>query len=140
MSSKQVVTIQDGEGLSTLDAAGLMVKNKVGSVVVVNSAGNPIGIVTERDILRKVVGANKSASQISVKEIMSQPIITVKSYDSIETAAQIMAKNKIKRLVVLESNGKVTAVVSTTDIAKKLAKILVDEYNRFSSIKDSLLK
>lgn len=135
MSPKKLVVTSIKRSPSALDVSKLMIKNKVGSVVLVEDSGKPVGIVTERDLLKKVAASNKLAKSIAVKNIMSSPVITIKAYDSIETAAAAMAKNKIKRLVVLEDNGSCVGVLSATDIAKRLAKILADEYNRYGRMK-----
>ena len=66
---------------------------------------------------------------------MSSPVITIMSYDSIETATQQMSKNRIKRLPVLDDNQKIVSIVSITDITKHLSKILVDEYKRFGFLR-----
>lgn len=118
-----------------------MVKNKVGSVVVVDFDGKPVGIVTERDILKKVTASNKPPREIAVQDIMSYSVVTIKTYDSIETAAAaaaVMAKNKIKRLVVLEQDGYLKGMLSVTDIAKKLARILANDYKRYGHLKTIL--
>ncbi|MGI0049489.1 MAG: CBS domain-containing protein, partial [Nitrososphaera sp.] len=104
MSPKKIVAARVKPGLSALDVTKLMVKNGVGSVVLVGGEGKPVGIVTERDLLKKVAASNKPAKSIAVKDIMSSPLVTIKAYDSIETAATVMAKKKIKRLVVLEQD------------------------------------
>jgi CBS-domain-containing membrane protein len=66
---------------------------------------------------------------------MSSPVITIMSYDSIETAAQKMTNNKIKRLPVLEDNQEIVSILGIRDITKPLSKILVDEYKRFGFLK-----
>lgn len=135
MSPKRMVVIGIKRNPSALDVTKLMIKNKVGSVVLVDGVGKPVGIVTERDLLKKVSASNKPAKSIAVKSIMSSPVITIRAYDSIETAAAVMAKNKIKRLVVLEDNGSCAGVLSTTDIAGKLARILANDYSRYGHLK-----
>ncbi len=138
VSPRKIVALRVDRTPSALDAAKLMVKNKVGSVVVVDFEEKPVGIVTERDILKKVTALNKSPREIAVQDIMSFPVITIKTYDSIETAAAVMAKNRIKRLVVLEQNGSLVGVLSTTDIIRKLAKILANDYKRYGHLKTLL--
>lgn len=135
MSPKKVVAASTKAGLSALDVSKLMIKNKVGSVVLVDGDEKPVGIVTERDLLKKVSASNKPAKSIAVKSIMSSPVITIKAFDSIETAAAVMAKNKIKRLVVVEQDGSLAGVLSISDIARKLAKILANDYSRYSHLK-----
>ncbi len=135
MSPRDVIALKVASTPSALDAIKLMIKNKIGSVVVVDIDKKPIGIVTERDILKKAAALSKSPSDIAVQDIMSFPVVTIKAYDSIETAAAVMAKNKIKRLIVLEQDGSLAGVLSITDIARKLAKILAAEYSRYGYLK-----
>jgi CBS domain-containing protein len=146
MPKRAVVTVDINDNPSVLDVARLMAKHRIGSVVVVEGKSNnnnsnykkPIGIITERDIIRKVSAQNKVADQIAVRDIMSSPLVVVKSIDSIDTAAEAMAKNRVKRLVVLEQDGAMIGVLSVSDIAKKLAKIMTDDYGRYRSLQNML--
>ena len=135
MSKKNVVSIQSNSEITALDISKLMVKNKVGSVLVLNSANLPIGIITERDIIKKVCVTNTLPNEMKADKIMSSPVITIMSYDSVETAAQKMTNYKIKRLPVLEENQQIASILSLTDITKHLSKILVDDYKRFRFLK-----
>jgi CBS domain-containing protein len=134
-----VVTVDINDNPSALDVAKLMAKHRIGSIVVIEGNNKkPVGIVTERDIIKKVSAQNKSADQVAVRHIMSSPLITVKSIDSVDTAAETIAENKIKRLVVLEQDGSMVGILSVSDIAKKLAKILTEDYNRYRSLRNVL--
>ena len=137
---KVVVTVDINGNPSALDVAKLMAKHRIGSIVVIegNNNNKPVGMITERDIIKKVAAQNKSADQVAVRDIMSSPLITVTSIDSIDTAAQTIAENKVKRLVVVEQDGSMVGVLSVSDIAKKLAKILTEDYNRYRSLRDLL--
>ena len=135
MPKREVVSISSNSSLTALDLSKLMVKHKIGSIIVKNTGNSLIGIITERDIIKKVCSKNIPPSEISFKEIMSSPVITIMSYDSIETAAQQMSKNRIKRLPVLEDNEKIVSIISITDITKHLSRILVDEYKRFGFLR-----
>ena len=135
MPKRDVVSISSNSNLTALDLSKLMVKHKIGSIIVTNTGNSLIGIITERDIIKKVCSKNIPPSEISFKEIMSSPVITIMSYDSIETAAQQMSKNRIKRLPVLEDNEKIVSIISITDITKHLSRILVDEYKRFGFLR-----
>ena len=136
---KVVVTVDINDNPSALDIAKLMAKHRIGSVVVVESNNKrPVGMITERDIIKKVTAQNKSADQVAVRHIMSSPLITVKSIDSIDTAAETIAGNRVKRLVVLEQDGSMVGILSVSDIAKKLAKILTQDYSRYRSLRNLL--
>jgi CBS domain-containing protein len=136
---KVVVTVNIADNPSALDVAKLMAKHRIGSIVVTEGNNkNPVGLVTERDIIKKVTAQNKSADQVAVRHIMSSPVITVQSIDSIDTAAETIAENRIKRLVVLEQDGSMVGIISVSDIAKKLAKILTEDYSRYRSLRNLL--
>jgi CBS domain-containing protein len=139
MPKRMVVTIDISTNPSIVDVAKLMAKHRIGSVVVVEGNNyKPIGIITESDIIKKVLAQKKVADQVAVRQIMSSPLIVVNSIDSIDTAAEAMVKNKVKRLVVLEQDGAMIGVLSVTDIAKKLAKIMTDDYGRYRSLRNML--
>jgi len=131
MSPKMAVVLRIERTPTALDAVRLMIKSKVGSVVIVDMDGKPVGILTERDVLKKVTAVSKAPGEIPAQDIMSHPVLTIRPYDSIETAAAVMAKNKVKRLVVLEQDGSLRGVLSITDITRKLAKILAHDNKRF---------
>ncbi len=140
MPKREVVTVDINDNPSVLDVAKLMAKHRIGSVVVVEGSNNnnPVGIITERDIIKKVSAQNKVPDQVEVRHIMSSPIVKVKSIDSIDTAAETIAENRIKRLVVLEQDGSMVGILSVSDIAKKLARILTEDYNRYRSLRNLL--
>ncbi len=140
MPQKIVVTVDIKDNPTALEVSKLMAKHRVGSIIVVEGNNNktPVGIVTERDIISKVSAQNKNADQVAVGQIMSSPLVTVKSFDSIDTAAETIAENKVKRLVVLEQDGSMVGILSVTDIARKLAKILTEDYSRYQSLRNLL--
>jgi len=135
MSEKEIVPVVADTGKTAQDVAQMMVKKRVGSVIIIDKKSHPIGIITERDIVKRVCLKNVAASRIKLEEIMSAPLITIMSYDSLDTASRIMVKNNIKRLVVLEEDNKITGLLSVTDITRRLAKILLDDYSRYRSLR-----
>jgi signal-transduction protein with cAMP-binding, CBS, and nucleotidyltransferase domain len=134
-SRKEIVTITADAGKTAYDVAGLMNRNGVGSIIVIDKKMQPVGIITERDIVKRVCLKNVASSRIKVEEIMSSPVITIMSYDSIDTASRVMTKNRIKRLIVLEPDNRITGLLSVFDITKHLAKILLDDHNRYRSLR-----
>jgi CBS domain-containing protein len=86
-----------------LDVAKIMVEQNVGSVVVVRDC-EPLGIITERDILERVVLANKNANEVVAQEIMTAPLLTIDSNRKIDEALAIMRKNHLRRLVVVNGD------------------------------------
>ena len=134
-SRKEIVTITADSGKTAYDVADLMKRNGVGSIIVIDKKRQPMGMITERDMVKRVCLKNVASSRIKVEEIMSSPLITIMSYDSIDTASRVMTKNKIKRLIVLEPDNRITGMLSVFDITKHLAKILLDDYNRYGSLR-----
>lgn len=135
MSEKQIVTIVADTRKTAQDVAQMMVKKRVGSVIIMDKNSHPIGIITERDMVKRVCTKNVAASRIKLEQIMSTPLITIMSYDSIDTASRVMVKNKIKRLVVLEEDNRIVGLISVTDITRRLAKVLLDDYSRNRSLR-----
>jgi len=134
-SRKEIVTIFADSGKTAYDVADLMKRNKVGSIIVIDKKRQPMGIITERDMVKRVCLKNVASSRIKVEEIMSTPLITIMSYDSIETASRVMTKNKIKRLIILEADNRITGVLSASEITKHLAGIFLDDNNQYRSLR-----
>ncbi|MEM1670794.1 MAG: CBS domain-containing protein [Archaeoglobaceae archaeon] len=92
-----------------------MVEYGVGSAVIMDG-NKPVGIVTEKDLIAKVVAKNKSPSSVKVREVMSSPLITIKPTTSIREAASIMTKKGIRRLPVVNENGELVGIITDNDI------------------------
>lgn len=95
-------------------AAKVMAERGVGSIIIVKSK-KPVGILKERDLLMKVVSLDLKASTINVGKIMSAPIMTIAPDADITEAARTMARNKIRRLPVVE-RGKLIGIITASDI------------------------
>lgn len=102
MMTKELETIE--EASSVLDAAKRMRDTNVSSLVVVDKEGKPRGIVTERDIVRKACVNDVSTSKVMNKEIMSPRLITIDPDSSASTAVDIMLRNNIRHLLVIDKD------------------------------------
>jgi CBS domain-containing protein len=105
--------------MTVLDAAKLMHQQDVGDLVVTEGKV-PKGIVTERDLVRRIM-AQKKPLETKVSEIMSGPLITIDEESSIRDAARKMVKYKIRRLPVTKKNVLVGIIVAS-DFAKHISK------------------
>jgi len=129
--TRDVCTVRREDSL--LSASKRMIEFGVGSVVVVED-GKPIGIVTEKDILYKVVARNMLPSDVKVGDIMSTPLITINPNTSVREASDIMKKRGIRRLPVVNSNGDLVGIVTDNDILSvvidlgEFAELLKNEY------------
>ena len=97
-------------------AAQVMNKHEIGCLIVVKG-NKAVGIVTERDMLKRVVARAADPKKTRVEEIMSQPLIVVEPDMELEDAVKLMFEMKIKKLSVVDK-GKLVGIVSITDIAK----------------------
>ena len=99
-----VPTVNSSETVSEI--ASIMVNCNIGAVIVMRD-DEPLGIVTERDIVRKVIFGERDAHEIVAQEVMTAPLITI-SYDrTVEEALEIMKHNHVRRLVVLKGENMV---------------------------------
>jgi len=121
LMSRKLVTVQ--AGTSVADTASLMNDRNVGSVLV-EQDDRVIGIVTEADIVRKVVGESKPAFYVTVDAIMSAPVISIDERRSITEAADLMQHHHTRHLGVLQS-GAIVGVLSVRDL---LHPVAVDEF------------
>jgi CBS domain-containing protein len=88
--------------------------------LLVTSGGKIVGIITERDLVRKALTKGGNMSRTKIKNIMSSPLIVVTPDVSVEDAAKVMAKHKVRRLPVIGPGG-LAGLITVTDIAKYLA-------------------
>ncbi len=101
---------------TVMEVAGLMAAKNVGSVLVVDKQnGEFAGIITERDIVRKVVAKGVDGSSYMVKGVMSSPLVTIESNRTIFEAGDLMDQKKVRHLAVTEG-GEVVGVVSIRDL------------------------
>ena len=121
--TKNVVTIASDK--TALDAAKLMAEKGISSLIVVNN-GNPEGIITERDFIKKICVKELQVAQIKIINIMSK-IQTIAEPDTpIEVAVQRMVNRRIRRLPILQ-DGRVVGIITVTDLARHLRTILLIE-------------
>lgn len=118
--SKPAVIIEENK--SARVAGEIMKKKRKGALVVVKK-GKPVGIVTDSDLIRKIVAKNLKPSEVKVREIMSRPLVVISPDDNIIEASRKMKRSNIKRLPVVE-NGKVIGLLSLTDIARTSPEML----------------
>jgi CBS domain-containing protein len=130
--SRHLETIDVAENAQ--EAAKRMNGKKISSVLVVDShkkSEEPIGIVTERDLVKRVCAAGINSKEIGVREIMSSPIATIEPEATVETAADLMLSNRVRHLIVVdEQTRKPVGIIAPSDLNKYLrANIDMDEVN-----------
>ena len=123
-----------GTSSSSQEASKKMRDNNVSSLVVIDDSNNkPKGIVTERDLVRKVcVNDRRSSKNMLIKNIMSSPLVTIDARLPVEAAADVMIQNKVRHLLVVEDNdiNRPLGIVTPTDFVGYLKENLnVNEGN-----------
>ena len=121
LMKRELVTVQ--AGTSAVDAAKLMTSRKIGSVFV-EEGDRIVGIVTEPDIVRKVVGADRMSYFMSVDDIMSAPVIGIDERRPITEAADLMQEHGTRHLAVFNT-GSIVGVLSVRDL---LHPVSIDEF------------
>lgn len=119
--SSPVIAVEEGSNITEI--AKLMREQKLGAIVINNSEGQPVGIVTERDIVLRVVAAGKSAHGVSASEVMSSPLRVVKAETPIVDAMRMMDKLNIRRLGVTYK-GQLVGIISHKDIIRIIPTIM----------------
>ncbi|MFY9797203.1 MAG: CBS domain-containing protein [Candidatus Nitrosopolaris sp.] len=126
------------ESDSAQHAARKMRNSDVSSLLVVKDGSKAIGIITERDLVRRVCARDESSSNAIIHDIMSTPLITVDSSYPLHDAANVMIQKKVRHLLVVDENGP-KGIISTSDFANYLKQnVDLDEVN--AAIIQSLLE
>ncbi len=112
------------EEASIKEVAKMMKKYEIDSVIIVNKHNEPTGIITEGDIVRRLVSAKRNLWFVRASHVMSKPVITVPHHQNIEDAAQLMAEKKVKKLCVVDRDNKVKGMITTSDITKNAAYLI----------------
>jgi len=111
---REVITVD--ENSTVKEAVDIMNEFQIGSLIVLEK-GKAIGIVTERDFLRRVIAEAKDAKNTRVGEIMTTPLVVVEPSADLEEAVKLMFQRKIKKLAVVDAK-KLVGIVTLTDIAR----------------------
>lgn len=105
------------------EVARMMRDEDVGEIPVVQSAQemSPLGVVTDRDIVVRIVAEGQNTMDKRAGDIMSSPVVTVQRATTLEEAAEIMAHHKIRRVPVVDESGQICGIVAQADIAMNAA-------------------
>ena len=132
MNTKVVVANKD---ISVKEAARIMAKLRIGSLVILEDE-KIIGIITESDIIRKIVATGNDSAGTLIEQVMTKDVVTVDAEKDLGDACQLMVDHEIKRLPVLQ-DGKLVGIITTTDIIavepkliENLAKVMLVSQNQ----------
>lgn len=113
-------------------AAGKMLKRDIGCLPVINITGHVVGMITDRDICMGAYNSRKPLDDILVSTRMSRAIFSCQPTDSIEKAEGIMRSNKVRRLPVVNTEGKLVGLISLSDIAREVEREIFSNSHELS--------
>lgn len=111
--SSPVITTTEGESVEKV--AKLMKAQRLGSIIVTDKEDRPIGVITERDLVTRVLSENKLPSDLKAKEVMSSPLVTIKPDETLSNVARQMSRLNMRRFGVVYK-GELVGVVSSKDV------------------------
>jgi CBS domain-containing protein len=125
-----VITVNEKQTLR--EASKVMYQHNIGGLIVLMDTSNnenaeidkPIGIITERDIARLVAFSSNLSTDTVISEVMSKPLITINQNSSIKEVTDLMQKNDIRRLPIVDNKGKLVGIITAKDILRSLMEFL----------------
>lgn len=119
--SSPVITVEEETRVNAV--AELMDKHGLGCIIVTGKDGKPIGIITERDLVTRVLAKNVKPDSIGAKDVMTAPLITIEPDATINEAAKKMSKLNIRRLGVMYK-GELVGLISSKDIVNVMPELI----------------
>jgi CBS domain-containing protein len=110
--------------ISALHAARLMRDHHVGDLVILDENsedGTPIGIVTDRDIVVEVLARDRDPAKVTLRDIMRVPLVIARASEEVEQALERMRAHGVRRVPMLDDEGKLAGIVSLDDLLRRLA-------------------
>lgn len=133
MAVHKVVVITPEKSIR--ESARQMRVEHVGSLVVVDQDGKPIGMLTDRDITIEGVARGVDVDQTTVRDLMTAPVVTATESEGMVTALARMREFGIRRLPIIDSEGKLVGVVTNSNLIKELSELLDGLVRNISSSK-----
>ena len=99
------------------EVANLMVEADCGEIPVVDSSKRLVGVVTDRDIVCRVVAKGKNPSAVTAEECMTQPVVAVPQDTTLDDVVAVMEENQIRRVPVVDANGCCCGIIAQADVA-----------------------
>jgi len=125
--SSPVITVDEEAPANRV--AELMEKHGLGCIIVVNKEGKPIGIITERDLVARVLAKNLKPDTVKAKDVMTTPLITIEPDETINEAARKMSRLNIRRLGVVYK-GELVGLISSKDILAVMPELIETIYEK----------
>jgi CBS domain-containing protein len=124
LEAKQNKIFSVNEKTTIKEAVDILVKNHIGSLIVVSDKGEIQGIFTEKDVMKKLASTDDLIGNLPVKELMTprERLIVGHETDTVEYLMQIMTEKNIRHIPIMSSEGKLIGVLSMRDVVRSLLK------------------
>lgn len=125
--NREVIVIQRDETVQ--EAAKLMRQFHVGSIIVIDKSNGstvPVGVVTDRDLVVEIIATELDASVITVGDIMTQELFTVKENTATHEAIELMRRKTVRRLPVVDESGELIGILTLDDALQLLSEQMLD--------------
>jgi CBS domain-containing protein len=116
IANKNIISVDENQ--SVYDAVTLMVTESIGAIVV-TSMNRPIGIITERDLAKKIILKGLDPKNVIARELMSSPLVTIDASASLGDAATLLQEKRIRRLLV-QKDGEIIGIFTQRDLERAL--------------------
>ncbi len=107
---------------SLQEIAQMMVENDCGCIPVVDSSEKPIGVITDRDICCRAVAQGRNPLELRAEDCMSKDVVTVSPNTSVEECFHLMEQNRIRRIPVVDADGRCCGMVAQADVARQASE------------------
>jgi CBS domain-containing protein len=104
---------------SLVEVAQMMVEQDCGEIPICDEAGKPIGVLTDRDIVCRLVAKGKEPTALKAEDCMSKPVVTVTPDTTLDDCARLMEQYQVRRLPVVAEDGRCCAMIAQADLATK---------------------
>ncbi|MCL4373823.1 MAG: CBS domain-containing protein [Candidatus Marsarchaeota archaeon] len=120
--SSPVVVASENESIKSI--AQKMNKHNINSVIITDNSNVPLGMITERDIIGRLLAKKRNLLFAKAKHVMTKPVVTISKDTTLEEAAKLMSEKHIKKLCVLDENSKIAGIITESDIIKNATYLI----------------
>jgi CBS-domain-containing membrane protein len=106
---------------TALAAAQRLLQRNVGSLVVVDAERRPVGLLTDRDLVTRVMAEGRDPAGVAVQEVMSRPVATIGQDAGPDTALAVLRRERCRRLPIVDGEGRLRGIVTLDDLLRQVA-------------------
>jgi CBS domain-containing protein len=124
MMTKNVITLHKGS--TAAEAVKLMAKHTISCVIIIDKNYRPVGIITERDMVKRVLSNRLDPSSTKIDDVMTSPVMTLPANRRITDAVNLMQKYNFRRVVVVTTQNKLLGILTQSDLLMEVRKVQLE--------------